>query len=458
MDHSLFDHQPDICFIIRDQVPKKADQDENIRNFQEKLKEVDVDYVKTIIPLSQLKNDYKSHNLKLKLCNTYDVFLVESEIAEHVYTFLGKHFIVKRKRPAQIDTKKTSVLKICIDNAVKKVSFKLNSTSNLSCFEVGTIKMENVKIADNIMSSIDQLKEKWPGSWKNISRLHLKPMRPSKVTIPIYYSNVNPNDVEVPVIQGAKQNRLDKLAEELKKKSKKFKLDLKQKRLMKKGQLKDPKKEAGKKIAKKGAESDKSKAEATTESSEPTKNKKKNKDGKKPAVDESKTVEIPKKKKNKATVDEPATESAEPPKKKKVKVTENPIPSLTEPAKKKKNKGTDKQPAPEAFAEPTQSPKKKKNKNKKSAVADDQPSKKSKKNQVEPETVEPENEPAKKKKKIKTNLDSIAAQTTDEKPALVKKKNKNKSKADINNISTAPIVAEKDPIKKNKKKDKKNKA
>lgn len=197
------------------------------------MKEADIDFVKTIISVSQLKQDYTTHDLKKKLCNTYDVFLVESEIAEHVYTLLGKAFISKRKRPIQIDTKKTKLLKITIENAIKKVSFNLSAKSNISCFEIGIIKMDNIKIADNVMTSIDQLKEKWPGSWKNINRLYMKPMRPSKISIPIYYSSTNPNDVSIPKIKSIKQNRLDKLAEQLKKKSKKLKLDIKLKKVVK---------------------------------------------------------------------------------------------------------------------------------------------------------------------------------------------------------------------------------
>lgn len=58
--------------------------------FEELLKEVGISGVKTILPLAKLKQDYGPHNMKLKLLHTYDVFLVESEIAEHAYTILGK--------------------------------------------------------------------------------------------------------------------------------------------------------------------------------------------------------------------------------------------------------------------------------------------------------------------------------------------------------------------------------
>lgn len=84
--------QPDICFIIRDHKDKKTELivDESVMKFEAMLKEAGVTDVKTIMPLSKLKQDYGPHNMKLKLLNTYDLFLVESEIAEHAYTILGK--------------------------------------------------------------------------------------------------------------------------------------------------------------------------------------------------------------------------------------------------------------------------------------------------------------------------------------------------------------------------------
>lgn len=122
-------------------------------------------------------------------------------------------------------------MKVTIENAKRKVSFKVNSKSNLSIFEVGTFKMDSKHIVDNVESALEQLKDKWPGGWKNILRLYLKPMKQSKISIPLYYSKINPNDVEVPVEVGFKQSRLDKLNEELGKKSKKFRLDKKTKKL-----------------------------------------------------------------------------------------------------------------------------------------------------------------------------------------------------------------------------------
>lgn len=93
LDHSLFGEEaPDICFIIRDQKSKKTEQivDETVLAFETKLTGAGITNIKTIMPLTKLKQDFGPNSMKLKLLNTYDLFLVESEIAEHVYTILGK--------------------------------------------------------------------------------------------------------------------------------------------------------------------------------------------------------------------------------------------------------------------------------------------------------------------------------------------------------------------------------
>jgi ribosome biogenesis protein UTP30 len=229
----LFENAPDICYFIRDKGAHKSDQSENIREFEGKLAEANITGVKTIMPLTQLKNDYKNFSMKIKLCNTYDLFFVEQEIADHVNTILGKEFLKKRKRPHMFDSQKPDIMKIKFDAAQRKIAFKLSESSSVTVFEVGTMKMDNSKIADNVMAGLEQLKEKWPGGWRNISRLFLKPMKPSKVSIPIFYTKINPNDVEVPVIVGHKYNRVEKLAKKLEKKSKKLQLLVDKKQIVK---------------------------------------------------------------------------------------------------------------------------------------------------------------------------------------------------------------------------------
>lgn len=86
----MYDEQPDTMFIIRDKSKKDGKAEERVLEFQQFLKKNGIENVKTVITLKQLKKDYGTHNTKLNLLRSYDIFLVEPEIAEHTYTFLGK--------------------------------------------------------------------------------------------------------------------------------------------------------------------------------------------------------------------------------------------------------------------------------------------------------------------------------------------------------------------------------
>lgn len=246
-------------------------------------------------------------------------------------------------------------MKFAIEHASRKVSFKVSSNSNFSIFEVGTHKMENTKIVDNIATATEQLKEKWPGGWKNILRLYLKPMRQSKVSIPLYYSKINPNDVEVPVEVGVKQTRLDKINEQLAKRSKKLRIDRKTKKIVK-VKVEKPK---GDKVV--GEKKKKDKKRKLTDATKPTEVK-----------SETASEEPKAKKEKKVSVSEAPVIDESAPKKKKKKNTESAAVAAepkTEPEtvvkkadKKKKSKSVEAAPVEEVKSEETQKDKKKKNK------------------------------------------------------------------------------------------------
>ncbi len=345
MKHSLLPENPDICLIVRDEKEDaekliNKDHEQAIEKYEKILKKFHVTGIKTIIPLTKLKQDYGPHSLKIKLVNSYDLFLVEPEIADYVYTVLGKHFIQKRKRPIQVDFKKTSVLKEWIDKAKLKVSFKVSAHSNLYSIAVGLHKMDNELIADNVEAALEQLKEKFPGGWMNIRRIYYYPLTPSKIHIPIYYSKIDPNLVEVPVDKGPVQNRLDELAEKFNKKSKKVRVEkgkvVKPKAPKKPGQKDQTDDGAAKKKKKNRKRKPANKKESGEKDGEPQAKKVKQEEG---AAAAGESPEKKKKKKNKnkkaianGTAETPKDEGKENPETPKAEVTSE------KPKQKKKEK------------------------------------------------------------------------------------------------------------------------
>ena len=405
LKHSLYDEKPDVCFFIGDSIPKKADQEEAVRTFKEKLQAAGITNVTQVMTLGQLKRDYTTHNLKLKLCHTYDVFLVESRIAEHIYSILGKHFIKKRKRPFQVDTKNDKTMKISIDNTLKKSVMKISPKSLISSFEIGVSKMDDNKMVDNVMSAIEQLQEKWPGNWKNVSRIYLRPMQPSKVSIPIYASTLNPNEVAVPVIVGGKQKRLAKLESKMLKKSDRLKIDPKTKKVLNARH--------GLKVAKTGDENNKKRKLEDGSDKKIASPKKKQKKAKKPAVEKSEETQ------------QAVTVATKLDKKKKSKKVEVPVEVVTEVEPEVKDKKKKKK--VEEIAEPIVKDKKKKKKD--AVVIEEVPDvttkvdkKKKKKEETTPEQA------TKPKNKKKSTAVTDVINSHDEKDQAAAKSNKKKAK------------------------------
>lgn len=374
----------DICFIVRDSLPKKKDDhSESIRRIEDLLTEVGVTDVKTILPLTKLKQDFGPNNMKLKLLHTYDLFLVESEIAEHVYSLLGKHFIKKRKRPLQVDTTAKETIKFTVENAKRKVAFKLSAGSNLTCIDVGTHKMENSKIVANIISALEQLKTQYPGGWVNIKKLYLKPLKASKINIPLYYSKIAPNEVDVPVIKGIKQTRLDKMSDLMAKKSKRMKVDRVKKRVIRLNpeiKVKEAAKDGDKPVVA-GAKKNKDKKRKLTEKSEEVPAKKQKEEAVAATPDSEEKAAFKKARKEKKKANKAATsgtpvvaavvEATEKPKKnKKAKTEAAPAPVVAVVAEKpaKKEKKSKSAPVAVVAEEPATDGKKKKNKKNKTAA------------------------------------------------------------------------------------------
>ena len=58
-----------------------------------------------IIPLRELKVEYKQFEAKIQLSNKFDLFLADDRIIRMVPHFLGKSFYKKKKIPLQINLK-----------------------------------------------------------------------------------------------------------------------------------------------------------------------------------------------------------------------------------------------------------------------------------------------------------------------------------------------------------------
>uniref|UniRef100_A0A336MCU7 CSON013798 protein n=1 Tax=Culicoides sonorensis TaxID=179676 RepID=A0A336MCU7_CULSO len=259
LPNSLYDDTDDICLFVRDDVRGKQHDPELTANKYEKLfREQKIDFIKKVMPLRELKENYGPYEMKRKLAQTYDLFLADSIISGMVFGFCGKALIEKRKTPIPIKIKYTdeSKLKDELLKGIRKTQYKQQSHGPTIAIEVATHRLSVEQFTENIESVLEQLKSEFPGGWVNIKNVYLKPMMHSVVSLPLYISEIDPNRVPVPVVVGPKYRHLMKMANKLENDSKKFKLEKGFKLEKKKGTKRPAENESGenKKIKKEADE------------------------------------------------------------------------------------------------------------------------------------------------------------------------------------------------------------
>lgn len=184
LKHHIHTESPDICLIVPDPLNiRKKDNDQVDEYYEEFLQSRNVTNIKTVMPLYRLKTEYDTFELKRRLVELYDVFLVDGKISGYTKKILGKIFMQKRKLPTCIKLESSNLNNV-IDGALKKTSFKLHCAGDSYVVQVGHTKMKVEEIVDNVFEVLKGLEKEFPGGFANIKCLHLK--AENTTAVPIY--------------------------------------------------------------------------------------------------------------------------------------------------------------------------------------------------------------------------------------------------------------------------------
>lgn len=177
LPHPLFDPASEVCLIIDDrpnsnltsEMAKKIVKSQNIP-------------VSKVLKLSKLKSNYKPFEAKRKLCDSYELFLVDRRIVHLLPKLLGKFFFKKKKLPLPLDLTHKN-WKEQIERAMG-CGFLFMRTGTCCVMKVGKISMESEEIVDNIVQGINGVVKVVPKKWAGVRSLHLK--FSDSVALPIY--------------------------------------------------------------------------------------------------------------------------------------------------------------------------------------------------------------------------------------------------------------------------------
>ncbi|XP_047938770.1 ribosomal L1 domain-containing protein 1-like [Salvia hispanica] len=168
----------EVCLIVDDRPGTTTPPSDQIKKL---IKSQDIPISK-VIKLSKLKANYKPFEARRKLCNSYDVFLVDKRVVHLLPKLIGKELFRKKKLPLGVDMGKKN-LKLQVERVLGSALLFIG-TGTCSVLKVGKMEMEKDEIVQNVLDAIKGAVERVPKKWDGVRSLHLK--FSDSVALPIY--------------------------------------------------------------------------------------------------------------------------------------------------------------------------------------------------------------------------------------------------------------------------------
>lgn len=178
LPHPLYDpSSSELCLIIDDrhtsnltkQTAKKIIKSQNIA-------------ISKVLKLSKLKTDYKPFEAKRKLCDSYDLFLVDRRIVHLLPKLVGSSFFKKKKLPLSLDLTHKN-WKEQIERAAG-CGLLYVRTGTCCVMKVAKVSMELEEIVENVVAAIKGVVDLVPKKWRGVRSLQLK--FSDSLALPVY--------------------------------------------------------------------------------------------------------------------------------------------------------------------------------------------------------------------------------------------------------------------------------
>lgn len=200
--HSLMTDDTDVCLFVKDVHKDAEDREDNrdyqpsVRHFRKVVDDAGVKRVEEIIPIIRLKREFKEHETKRKLCDSYDLFLADDRICKFLPKLLGKTFFQKRKSPLPVKLSKGGAVANSFSRIYDSVHGVITGKGSSQSLTVGHSGMTAKQVAENIDAVVKHLVTVIPAGWSNIRGLHITTMETT--SLPLYVDLSSGDDVDLP--------------------------------------------------------------------------------------------------------------------------------------------------------------------------------------------------------------------------------------------------------------------
>lgn len=184
LKHSLLTPDDEICLIVPDiKGIKNKEHEKHLEQYEELLtKKGVVSNIKKVMTFHEFRTEYETFELRNRLVDLYEHFLVDGRISGKVVRKCGKIFYKKRKVPNPIKLQVTK-LKEHVEQSLCKTQFTMSAHSGSHLVQFGHSKMETKDMVENLFSLIEGLDKLYPGGFKNIRNLNVFTQRAASIPI-----------------------------------------------------------------------------------------------------------------------------------------------------------------------------------------------------------------------------------------------------------------------------------
>jgi len=192
LPHSCLPADSDVLLIVKDiERGIKSDHENTLLHYQDLLKEHNVTAISEVMPLRQLKVEYKDFEAKRQLYNRFEKVLVDDRIIRLIPQFLGNAFYKRNKFPVQVSLTKKN-LKEEIARCISTELMPLRNHGSCAAITVGNSNMDAATVAANTEVAVRAIETRYPGGWKNVRSLHLSS---NNTSLPLYLTDRTPQEV-----------------------------------------------------------------------------------------------------------------------------------------------------------------------------------------------------------------------------------------------------------------------
>eukprot|EP01087_Luapelamoeba_hula_P004975 TRINITY_DN1502_c0_g1_i1.p1 TRINITY_DN1502_c0_g1~~TRINITY_DN1502_c0_g1_i1.p1 ORF type:complete len:486 (+),score=194.59 TRINITY_DN1502_c0_g1_i1:77-1534(+) len=140
--------------------------------------------LKKVVSISKLRSNYKRHEAKRKLLNSYDVFFVDKSVVPLVAPLLGREWYRSKKQPIPVELGKKNVLHQF--TKAQNATYLHPPRGATFTIKVGRTSQHRDQIVANILAALDPVIQRIPKRWDNIQSINVKTSR--SPALPLYTS------------------------------------------------------------------------------------------------------------------------------------------------------------------------------------------------------------------------------------------------------------------------------